>query len=71
MDYVLIAVAIATVVLALILNVIAFSFWSGKISQKLDNLCDGMGYVRIDVTNIYDRVNGLNKRVSHIEGKLE
>jgi len=44
-------------------QVIGFSFWLGKLSQRVSSLSN-------DIPHIRDKIDELHGKVSHIEGRL-
>ena len=63
--------ALIGVGVTLFLNIVAFSFWLGRIHQKVNHLCNDMSHVREDIKRLSDRLDEYGERISKLEGKLE
>jgi len=66
MTEVLIAIAVT-----LVTQLIAFSFWLGKLSQKVSGLCNDVPNIRREINELRSNdIGDLSQRVSYIEGEL-
>lgn len=63
--------ALIAVAAILLVNILGFSFWLGRLSQKVDALCNSVSHLRDEVSSLRDNdLMELNRRVSYIEGVI-
>ena len=63
--------ALTGIGIALFLNVVAFSFWLGRIHQKVSQLCNDTSHIREDIRRIYRRLDEHTERIARLEAKVE
>lgn len=60
-----------SVTVVLVIQLLGFSFWLGKLSQKVSSLCNDISNLRNDISELRtNELKDLNQRVSYIEGEL-
>lgn len=63
--------ALIGVGVTLFLNIVAFSFWLGRIHQKVNEICNDTSHIREDIRHIYRRLDEYGERIAKLEGKVE
>ena len=63
--------ALIGVGVALLLNILGFSFWLGRLSSKVDNLANHLTQIQKDITEMRDNTADLASRLSYIDGRLK
>ncbi len=60
------AVALASL---LILNVVAFAYGYGKLTQKVSSICSRLNHLTDATTSIAEKVSDIAERLSRLEGQ--
>jgi len=67
MTEVLIAIAVT-----LVTQLIAFSFWLGKLSQRVSGLCNDMSHIKQEISDLRNNdIYNLGERISYLEGTIK
>ena len=63
--------ALIGVAVVLSLNMLAYAFTYGRLTNKVNNLCDIVNnHLRGDIKGIHKRLDGIDERLSRLEGYL-
>ena len=64
-------VALVGIAFALLLNILGFSFWLGRLSSKVDSMANDTLHIKESVALMQDNMQELSSRISYIEGRLK
>jgi len=63
--------ALIGVAVVLFLNILTFAFAFGRLTQKVNSLCDIVNnHLRGDIKGIHKRLDNIDERLSRLEGYL-
>lgn len=60
--------ALISISALLVVQVLAFSFWLGSLSQRIKEQNYDLSHIAKDIKKISDRLDGMNTRLSYLEG---
>jgi len=67
MTEVLIGIAVT-----LVAQLLCFSFWLGKLSQRVNSLCNDMSHIKQEISDLRSNdIYSLGERISYLEGTIK
>jgi len=59
------------ILVLLVGQLVAFSFWLGKLSQRVNNLSNDLPHIRQEISDLRQKMDDLHSRMSYLEGTIK
>jgi len=52
-------------------QIAGFSYWLGKLSQRVSNLSNDLPHIRQEISDLRQKMDDLHSRMSYLEGTIK
>jgi len=59
------------IAVTLVIQLLAFSFWLGRLSQRVNNLSNDLPHIRQEISDLRQKMDDLHSRMSYLEGTIK